>query len=110
MATNYISAGDDLSLLAPYDVTAGLGMKVGSIIAIAKAVALSGAAVVGQTRGVHYVLKNSAEAWTVGLKIYWDDSAKVFTLTSSGNTVAGVAMAIAANPSASGYLRLNGSF
>jgi predicted RecA/RadA family phage recombinase len=56
------------------------------------------------------VAKVSAQAWTVGAPIYWDDTAKLFTTTSTSNTLAGVAVAAAANPSATGRVRLNGSF
>jgi predicted RecA/RadA family phage recombinase len=52
--------------------------------------------------------KVSAQAWTEGAKIYWDDTAKNFTTTSGGNTLAGVAAAAAANPSATGKVRLDG--
>ena len=59
-------------------------------------------------KGVVTHAKVSAQAWTEGVKIYWDDSAKNFTTTSSGNTLCGVAAAAAANPSATGYVRLDG--
>lgn len=107
---NYIQDGNVLSLTAPYDVAAGAGFKVGSIIAIATSAALTGAAVEGLTAGVVEVAKTSAQAWTVGAKVYWDDTAKEFTTTSTSNTLAGVAVAVATNPSATGRVRLNGSF
>ena len=106
----YIQDGNTLSLLAPYDVAAGAAFKVGSIVAVATSAALSGAAVEGLTTGVVEVAKVSAQAWTVGAPIYWDNSAKLFTTTSTSNTLAGVAVAVAANPSATGRVRLNGSF
>jgi predicted RecA/RadA family phage recombinase len=46
----------------------------------------------------------------VGDRVYWNDTAKNFTTTSAGNTLAGVAVAAAVNPSGTGRLRLNGSF
>ena len=63
---NFVQTGDVLSLLAPYDVAAGAGFKVGSIIAVATSAALSGAAVEGAVVGVFDVAKVSAQAWTVG--------------------------------------------
>ena len=105
---NYVQEGDSLTLAAPYNVSSGGGFKVGSIIAIAAGDALSGATVVGLLEGVFTVAKVSAQAWTAGALIYWDDSAKNFTTTSSANTLAGVAVAAAANPSSTGRLRLNG--
>lgn len=106
----FIQQGDTLTLAAPYDVAAGAGFKVGSIIAVATSAALSGANVEGLTTGVVDVKKTSAQAWTAGVAVYWDDTAKEFTTTSTSNTKAGVAVAAAANPSATGRVRLNGSF
>lgn len=107
---NYVQEGDALTLTAPYAVVAGAGFKVGSIIAIAAASADNAATVVGYTEGVFTVAKTSAQAWTVGVKVYWDDTNKEFTTTSTSNTLAGVATAVAANPSSTGQIRLNGSF
>lgn len=106
---NYVQSGDVLELTAPYAVSSGGGFLVGSIVAIAQADADNAAAVVGVTRGVFTHAKTSAQAWTVGAKIYWDDTNKVFTTTSSGNTLCGVAAAAAANPSATGTVRLDGA-
>jgi predicted RecA/RadA family phage recombinase len=107
---NYIQSGNVLTLAAPYDRTSGQAMKVGSIIAVATGTVVSGSLVEAAVVGVFEHAKNSAEAWTVGARVYWDDTNKVFTTTSSGNTLAGVAVAAAANPSSTGVVRLNGSF
>ena len=106
----YVQKGETITLTAPYDVAAGAAFKVGSIIAVATSAALSGATVEGLTVGVVDVAKVSAQAWTVGAPIYWDNTAKLMTTTSTSNTLAGVAIATAANPSATGRVRLNGSF
>lgn len=109
---NYLKPGLTLSLLAPYDVLSGGGFKVGSIIAIAACDALSGAAVEGTVEGCFTVAKADSQAWAVGDKVYWDNTAKNFTTTSASNTLAGVA--ITANAATAGIvlgdLRLNGSF
>jgi predicted RecA/RadA family phage recombinase len=107
---NFIAEGDVLTLALPYDRLAGEAFKVGSIVAVATSGGLSGASVEGIVVGVVEVAKVSAQAWTVGLAIYWDDSAKLFTSTSTSNTLAGIATAVAANPSATGKVRLNGRF
>jgi len=107
---NYVQDGAVLTLTAPYDVTSGQALKVGSIIGIATADAVETAAVEAITRGVVDVAKVSAQAWTVGAAIYWDDTARLFTTTSTSNTLAGVAVAVAANPSATGRVRLNGTY
>jgi len=107
---NYVQNGEVLSLLAPYAVASGAGFLVGSIFAVATSAADNGAAVEGITTGVVDLAKVSAQAWTVGAKVYWDDTAKNVTTTASGNTLIGVAVAVAANPSTIGRVRLNGSF
>lgn len=111
MATNYIQAGDVLTIAAPADVMSGAGVLVGDIFGIAMGDALSGADVEVKTTGVFEHAKTSAQAWaTVGLQIYWDDSGKVFTTTASTNKFVGVNVATAANPSDTGIVRLNGVF
>jgi predicted RecA/RadA family phage recombinase len=107
---NFVQNGDVLTLTAPYAVASGAAFKVGSIIAVATSAADSGATVEGLTAGVVELAKVSAQAWTVGAPIYWDDTAKLMTTVSTSNTLAGVAVAAAANPSATGRVRLNGHF
>ena len=107
---NYINEGKTLSLAAPYAVTSGSGLEVGSIFGVASNDAASGADVEAVTEGVFSLAKNSAEAWTVGELLYWDNTNKVVTATSTGNKLIGVATAAAANPSSTGYVRLNGAF
>lgn len=107
---NYVQPGETMTLAAPYQVAGGAGLLVGSIFAVATGDAANGAAVEGRIVGVYDLAKVSAQAWTVGALIYWDDSAKNCTTTSSGNKLIGVAAAAAANPSATGRVRLNGAF
>lgn len=106
---NFVQDGDIVSLTAPYDVASGAAAKVGGIIGIAVNTVASGAVGQFKTKGVFDVAKVSAQAWaTVGLDIYWDDTAKKFTTVSTDNTLIGKNVATAANPSATGRLRLNG--
>jgi len=103
---NYVQPGDNLDLVAPYDVASGAGFLVGSIFAVASAIALSGAAVVGVTEGVFTLAKATGEAWTVGAKLYWDNTNKRLTTTSSGNTLVGVATKAALSADTSGNIKL----
>lgn len=107
---NYKQDGEFVTVAAPYDVTSGDGALVGSLFGVATADATSGNDVVLATRGVVDIAKTSAQAWTVGARVYWDDTAKAVTTTATSNKLIGVAMAAAANPSATGSVRLNGSF
>ncbi|PWC86054.1 hypothetical protein TSH100_13850 [Azospirillum sp. TSH100] len=106
---NYVQDGHTLSLNAPYDVASGGGLLVGALFAVAVSAATSGNAVQGATCGVYTLPKTNAQAWTLGAKVYWDDTNKVATTTASGNTLIGCAVAAAANPSTTGTVRLNGT-
>jgi|SRR5687768_6473755 len=105
---NFVQIGDVVTVAAPADVSSGDGVLVGTLFGVAAFDALSGADVEIKTRGVFELAKNSAEAWTVGIAIYWDATAKVVTSTSTSNTLIGKALAVAANPSGTGIVRLNG--
>lgn len=107
---NYTQAGERITLAAPYDVISGAGLLVGSIFGVAITDALSGASVEASVEGVFTLAKTSAQAWTVGALIYWDNTNKVCTTVSTSNKLIGVAMAVAANPSSTGSVRLNGAF
>ena len=106
---NYIQPGDVLTLTAPYDVASGGGALVGSIFGVATGAVASGARGEFKTSGVFELTKTSAQAWTEGAKIYWDNTAKACTTTATDNTLIGCATAPAANPSATGLVRLNGT-
>lgn len=107
---NFIQRGEIHTLAAPYDVASGAGLLVGAIFGIATSAALSGETVEAAVCGVYELAKTSAQAWTIGAKVYWDDTAKVCTTVNTSNTLIGVAVAAAANPSATGLVRLNGAF
>jgi len=100
--------GNVMTLTAPYAVASGGGFMVGSLFAVAQDAAANAATVVGVTRGVFTLAKTSAQAWAVGAKIYWDNTAKVATTVSTDNALIGVAAAVAANPSATGVVWVAG--
>ncbi len=104
---NFVQDGDTLALTAPYDVDSGAGAKIGSLFGVAVADVLSGKTGQFKMTGVFDLPKTSAQAWTVGALIYWDDSNKVATSTASTNLCIGIAVAAAANPSSTGRVRLN---
>ncbi len=99
---NYIQPGDVVSLLAPYDVVAGAGFLVGSIFAVAQTTALSGAAVEGAVQGVFDLAKTASQAWTVGVKIYWDNSTKRCTTAAASGANALIGTALVAVGSGAG--------
>lgn len=108
---NFIDSGETPTLAAPYDRLSGEGALIGSLFGVAVKDVLSGADGVFCTEGVFTLKKTSAQAWTVGVKLYWDNTAKeVTTAAAAGaNMLIGVALEVAANPSSTGVVRLNGT-
>ncbi len=109
---NYVQPGNVLTLIAPAALLSGDGVLVGSIFGIAATNAAQNEEVEAQVVGVFDLKKTSAQAWTVGAPIYWDNTAKEATTAdgAGANKLIGVAVAAAANPSATGRVRLNGYF
>lgn len=105
---NFVQHGDVVTVPAPYDRLSGEGALVGTLFGVAQADVSSGDDASLVTRGVFDLAKTSAQAWTVGAAIYWNDTSKVCTTAASGNTLIGKAVAVAADPSATGTVRLNG--
>jgi len=109
MATNFVQAGDRITVTAPDGsddtaVSSGDGLLIGSLFGVCVHDAETGAAVTIQTSGVWTLPKTSAQAWAVGNPIYWTGSE--CTTSSGGNTLIGVAVAVAANPSSTGTVLL----
>lgn len=107
---NFVMEGRTITLVAPYNVTSGQGLQVGSIVGIAAADALSGADVETVLEGVFTVTKATGAAWTQGALIYWDNTAKNFTTTVSTNKLAGVATLAALSGDTVGNVRMNAAF
>lgn len=104
---NYIQPGDTLTVPAPTGgVLSGAPVIIGSLISIAVSTAAVGVAVAVKTKGVFELPKVSAQAWTIGVPVYWDATAGNATTTSSANTLIGYATEVAANPSGVGRVRI----
>jgi predicted RecA/RadA family phage recombinase len=106
---NFIQKGAILTLAAPYQRNSGQGAKVGSLFGVATATVANGVNGEFATKGVYSLDKTSAQAWTVGAPIYWDDTNKVCTSVSTSNLFIGHAVEAAANPSSTGKVRLHGA-
>ncbi|QBR34864.1 DUF2190 family protein [Leisingera sp. NJS201] len=106
---NYIQPGDNLTVTAPYDVKAGEGVLVGNLFGVATSDAASGELVTIVRKGAFDLKKTSAQAWTAGAKVYWNDTTKECTSAASGNKLVGAAVNAAADPSATGAVLLDGA-
>ncbi len=106
---NFVQEGETLEFTAPAGgVVAGTGVKIGDILVIALETAAATVKFRGQRTGVVEHAKLSAQAWTEGAQVNWDDTNKRFTTVTTGNYRAGVAAAAAANPTATGKVVLSG--
>lgn len=108
---NFDQAGDIIRVTCPAGgKSSGDGVQVGAIFGVATADAEEAAELEIKTTGVFYLEKVEAQAWTVGIPIFYDDAADKVTSVGSGNILIGVSIAAAANPSTHGRVRLNGAF
>lgn len=103
---NYIQPGEKITVPAPDAVASGDGVLVGSLFGVAATAAASGDDVTIVRKGAFGMKKLSAQAWTVGAKVYWDDTAKQCTTVATSNTLIGYAAEAAANPSETGVVVL----
>jgi predicted RecA/RadA family phage recombinase len=109
---NYVQPGNTITLTAPYAVASGDGLLVGSIFGVAAGTAALGEAVEAALVGVYDLKKVASQAWAAGDKIYWDNTAKNTTKTTTSNTLIGVATEAVAGGATDliGRVRLNGAF
>lgn len=107
--TGFVQEGKALTLTAPYDRTAGQLALVGALVVVALNDVDQDAEGEFATEGVWEVDKVDAQAWTQGARIFFDSATKLATTVASGNTLIGIAVEAADNPSDTGIVRLNGA-
>lgn len=97
---NYIGPGNAVTVVMPYAVNAGSGVLKGSLFGVAQNTYASGATGVMVTEGIFTQLvkaSGTGEAWSVGDKLYWNDTDKNLVKASgTGNTASAVAIALEA--------------
>lgn len=106
---NYLGKSDDQMLTAPYAVASGGGALVGAIFGVAKINIAQGVrgpfSLVGK-----FALPKDGNAIAEGARVYWDNTNKRVTATSTNNTLIGVATFAALAGDATAHVRLNASF
>jgi predicted RecA/RadA family phage recombinase len=107
---NYIGPGNTQAFTAGRAYASGEPVLIGTLVGICVDAVANGAAGLANIGGVYSVSKADSQAWTVGAKVYWDDTNKVFTTTSSGNTLCGTAVEAVASTAGlvTGVVRLSG--
>ncbi|MDS9468207.1 DUF2190 family protein [Paracoccus sp. MBLB3053] len=107
---NYLQKGSSVSIPATAAVASGAMVVAGVLAGVAGHDAAIGERVEVHLEGCYEVAKVSAQAWTVGQAIHVNPSNGLCTTAAAAGTVfVGVAIEAAANPSATGRIRLNGS-
>lgn len=104
---NYKSSGHTLTLTPTAAVARGVGVLFGTgLFGIAKNDVAANAPGEFLTEGVVDIAKTSALAIAVGTRLYWDPAAKVVNATATAQQCVGIAVAAAANPSATVRMKL----
>lgn len=109
---NFVAVGNILTLPAPAALTSGQGALIGSIFGVAQKDASNGEDVAILVTGVFELPKAPSQAWAVGAKVYWDNTAKVCTTVVGSNTLIGAAVKAVGGTAGetTGTVRLNASF
>ena len=108
MTKLFVQPGEEIPLAAPYDRLSGQGALVGAIFGVAMIDVLNTVTANFMIEGVHTLAKATGQTWTQGALIYWDNTAKNCTTTSTSNTRIGCAMSAQASGDTTGAVRLNG--
>jgi predicted RecA/RadA family phage recombinase len=106
MAKNYVGPGDKIRVTAPYALTSGQGALVGAVFGIAQNDAANGAEVVLDTTGVYDITKEPGLAISIGVRVFWDNTNRRITTTTTSNWCVGFAWAAAAGGDATVRVKL----
>lgn len=110
---NFVQPGVNLTVTAPYALTAGDGCQVGILFGIAAGTYLNGATDAELvTEGVFDItaLGTDTASGSTLVAAYWDNTNKRITTTVGSNLKVGVIVAAKANGETTARVRLNGAF
>lgn len=103
----FIQDGESLSLTPAAAVAAGTGYLFGAaLFGVALSDVANGVAGEFRTEGVVEIGKTSALAIAVGDRLFWDATNKVVNKTATAQQHVGIAVAAAADPSATVKMKL----
>lgn len=94
---NFVQEGDTVDFTAPYARLSGEAAKQGNLFGVATNDVANAANGSFKTRGVFDLTALGTDVIALGAVLYWDDTNKRLTVTASGNTRVGVALATKAN-------------
>jgi predicted RecA/RadA family phage recombinase len=105
---NFVQAGKNITVPAPADVDSGEVVVIGSLIGVAAGAVVSGEDLDIVTEGVFELRKVEADAFSVGAPVYYYAASKLVTSDDGGNSLIGVAVTAAGNPSATVNVKIGG--
>lgn len=104
---NFVQEGEVVTLTMPYArASSGLGVQVGAIFGVTMDAYDNAASGRVEREGIHTLAKTSAQAWTQGQRLFWDDTNKRLDSDSTVGMFVGAAYEAAANPSSTGKVLL----
>jgi predicted RecA/RadA family phage recombinase len=95
MQARFIHEGKSIDFFPDTNISAGSVIVQGSLVGVTKLDIPAGRIGAVHVVGVYDIVKNNA-AIPLGSKVYWDVTAQQAVLTSTGNTLLGVAVVAAA--------------
>jgi len=105
-----VQSGNTITVVAPYAGSSGGGAQVGIMFGIANNDFLNADTNLElQVEGVFDIAKDTS-VFAQGAVVYWDNTNKVVTSTSTSNLKIGVATLAALTGDATARVRLNGAF
>lgn len=109
MSTNQIESGDNITLAAPSGgVVSGTPYLIGTLFGVALQSAAQGENFILQTEGVFSITKLTSDDVAAGAVLYWDNSNKRLSTTSTSNYKVGAATSAAGTSATKVNCRLNG--
>jgi predicted RecA/RadA family phage recombinase len=105
----FVESGEVITVAAPYDRSSGDGCLVGSLFGVCQSSATSGNNVDIKLEGVFDITALSTDTGTVGTKMYWDDTNKRLTTTSTSNRLVGVLTAAKGGTDTTARVYLDGA-
>jgi predicted RecA/RadA family phage recombinase len=106
---NFVQPGDVITVAAPYAVTSGQGVLVGSLFGVAGCDATNGANVDIVPEGVFDITANVADTGPAGTKVYWDNTNRRITTTATGNQLVGALTAAKGGSDSTARVFLDGA-
>ncbi len=102
----YVQKGDVLPLTAPYAVAAGAGALIGAMFGVAVNGLGNGEKGDFMVAGVFDLAKEASLAITAGARVFWDNTNKCVSTTTTGSYCIGWAVEAAADVDATVRVRL----